>query len=51
MTKDLPNENIDIQLGSSEIFVSGDNRPESIDSRFNGPLETSEIIGNVVAKW
>jgi len=51
MTKDLETENIDIELGPSEIFVSGDNRPESIDSRFNGPLATSEIIGVVIAKW
>jgi len=43
-------ENIDIQLGSSEIFVSGDNRPESIDSRFNGPIKTSEVVGVVGAK-
>lgn len=51
MTKDSETENIDVELGPSEIFVSGDNRPESIDSRFNGPLATSEIIGVVVAKW
>lgn len=51
MTKDPITENIDIVLGSSEIFVSGDNRPESIDSRFNGPLATREIIGVVIAKW
>lgn len=51
MTKDPVTEDIDIELGPSEIFVSGDNRPESIDSRFNGPLSTSEIIGVVAAKW
>jgi signal peptidase I len=50
MTADEKNENIDIQLGSSEIFVSGDNRPESIDSRFNGPIKTKEIIGLVAAR-
>lgn len=50
MTPDEKNENIDIQLGSSEIFVSGDNRPESIDSRFNGPIKTKEIIGVVSAR-
>ncbi|HEY0965357.1 MAG TPA: signal peptidase I [Candidatus Saccharimonadales bacterium] len=50
MTPDEKTESIDIQLGPSEIFVSGDNRPASIDSRFNGPIATREIIGVVVAK-
>ncbi len=50
MTPDEKTENIDIQLGPSEIFVSGDNRPASIDSRFNGPIATREIIGVVIAK-
>lgn len=49
MTPSKKTENIDIQLGPSEIFVSGDNRPESIDSRFNGALDTKEIIGVVIA--
>ncbi len=48
MTLDEPSENIDIQLGQSEIFVSGDNRPESIDSRFSGPIATKEVIGEVI---
>lgn len=50
MAPDEKTENIDIQLGPSEIFVSGDNRPQSIDSRFNGALATKEIIGVVVTK-
>jgi len=50
MTPDEKTENIDIQLGPSEVFVSGDNRPESIDSRFNGALGTKEIIGVVITK-
>ena len=45
MTRDLPSENLDVQLSTSELFVSGDNRPESIDSRFNGPLATREVVG------
>ena len=51
MTPDLKSESIDIQLGPSELFVCGDNRPESIDSRFNGPLSTKEIVGHVIANW
>lgn len=50
MVPDLPSDNLDIQLGTGEIFVSGDNRPGSIDSRFNGPLKTKEIIGVVTTK-
>jgi len=51
MTPDLPSESIDIKLSEGEIFVSGDNRPESIDSRFNGPISTKELIGVVIAKY
>jgi len=50
MVADLPTERLDLTLGPSELFVSGDNRPESIDSRFNGPLKMKEIIGVVIAK-
>lgn len=38
---------VDIILGKDEIFICGDNRPESIDSRFNGPILTKQIIGIV----
>ncbi len=51
MTADLPTESIDLTLGPGELFVSGDNRPESIDSRFNGPLAMRNVVGVVVAKW
>jgi len=40
--------NIDITLKDSELFVVGDNRDESIDSRFYGPINTSQVIGSVV---
>jgi len=41
---------IDITLKDSELFVVGDNRDESIDSRFYGPVNTKEVIGRVVYK-
>ena len=44
------NENIDVTLGPSEIFVSGDNRPESLDSRSNGPISVREIVGRAKAR-
>jgi type IV secretory pathway protease TraF len=48
MYPDTSQGRIDLTLGSSEIFVSGDNRPASADSRFNGPLNVSHIIGPVL---
>lgn len=51
MTPDEPTESIDIQLDTTELFLSGDNRPESIDSRFNGPLLTKEVVGVVAMKF
>mgnify|MGYP000918801734 FL=1 len=50
MTPDPKTESIDVQLGPSELFVCGDNRPESIDSRFNGPVNTRELVGRVILK-
>lgn len=42
--------NLDITLAENEIFVSGDNRPESLDSRTNGPIDIQYIIGHVEAR-
>jgi len=38
---------IDVTLEKNEIFLCGDNRPVSIDSRFNGPISTSQLVGVV----
>lgn len=43
-------QNLDVTLGKSEIFASGDNRPESIDSRANGPIDVSELVGRAEAR-
>jgi len=42
--------NIDITLGSSQLFVCGDNRPDSLDSRSFGPINTNQVIGKLVAR-
>jgi signal peptidase I len=44
------NNNIDVTLGSTQIFVCGDNRSDSLDSRIFGPVETNQVIGKLVAR-
>ncbi len=43
--KDIGTRKLDVTLSNDEVFVIGDNRPASIDSRVNGPLKLSNIIG------
>lgn len=37
----------DVTLGPHQIYVSGDNRPDSLDSRFFGPIDANQIIGKL----
>lgn len=41
---------VDVVLTGSQVFVSGDNRPDSCDSRHFGPIETNQIIGKLVLR-
>lgn len=42
--------NIDITLGTDQIFVCGDNRPDSLDSRVFGPVNVNNIVGKLVLR-
>lgn len=42
--------NIDITLDKNQLFVCGDNRGDSLDSRAFGPITTDSIVGKLVAK-
>ena len=46
LTKEYEEKNF--QLASNEIFIMGDNRDKSYDSRDYGPLKQEQILGKVV---
>jgi signal peptidase I len=41
---------INITLGKDQIFVCGDNRTDSLDSRIFGPVNVNNIIGQLVLR-
>jgi signal peptidase I len=41
---------IDVTLGSNQLFVCGDNRPDSLDSRVFGPITTDQVVGKLVMR-
>lgn len=41
---------IDITLGPNQIFVCGDNRSDSLDSRIFGPVNVNNIVGQLVLR-
>ena len=48
--KDLPDSKdylLDITLKAGELFVSGDNRQMSFDSRSYGPVNADQVVGKV----
>lgn len=42
--------NVDLTLAKNQLFVSGDNRPDSCDSRAFGPIQTDQVIGKLVVR-
>lgn len=42
--------NIDVTLQKDQLFVSGDNRPDSLDSRAFGPINANQVIGKLVLR-
>jgi len=41
---------IDYTLTSDQLFVSGDNRPDSLDSRAFGPIHAKQVIGKLALR-
>ena len=44
-----PND-VDFTLGDTQLFVCGDNRTNSLDSRAFGPIESDQVVGKLVAR-
>jgi signal peptidase I len=42
-----PDHDADYTLADNQIFVCGDNRPNSLDSRTFGPIEANQIVGKL----
>jgi len=43
-------QNEDVTLGPHQLFMCGDNRTNSLDSRFFGPINTSQVIGKLALR-
>jgi signal peptidase I len=42
--------NVDVVVKDGQVFASGDNRPNSLDSRAFGPIDSDEIVGKLVLR-
>ncbi len=41
---------LNVTLSKTQLFICGDNRGDSLDSRIFGPIETKQVIGKLVAR-
>jgi signal peptidase I len=41
---------VNVYLQKDEIFVCGDNRPNSEDSRYFGPIKTNQVVAKLVLR-
>ena len=41
---------INVTLGKGKLFVSGDNRPDSLDSRAFGAIDANQIVGKLAVR-
>lgn len=42
--------NVNVTLGPGQLFVDGDNRPDSLDSRSFGPINANQIVGKLILR-
>ncbi|MDQ3159171.1 MAG: signal peptidase I [bacterium] len=42
--------NVDVTVGDDEVFVLGDNRSNSLDSRIFGPIKQNELTGKLLLR-
>jgi signal peptidase I len=42
--------NVDLTLGKNQLFVCGDNRDNSLDSRVFGPIDTNNVVGKLILR-
>lgn len=42
--------NVDVTLRPNQLFVNGDNRPDSLDSRSFGPINADQVVGKLILR-
>jgi len=42
--------NVDVTVGENQVYVCGDNRTNSLDSRVFGPIDSKQIVGKLVIR-